>query len=176
MSKKQTEELLKKRKVAYIGGFWDYKNKFVKSFYEAYGKESDVYFEHYQKKALASWIDENSSECLLTVIGHSYGANSAARVVAKGHRVDRLITIDPVGRFKPNLKNVAKFSGAWTNYIATGGGIFNRNNLVARAGSRYGHKPKIYADQHISVDKDHVAIFYQCCSLELNKCEPSESA
>ena len=109
-----------------------------------------------------TWIDENNSKYSVTVIGHSYGGNSAARVVAAGHRVDHLITVDPVGRFKANFKNVAKYSGTWTNYVATGGGM-NGNNLVARIGGWYGHKPKGYADHHISVNKDHVDICFQYC-------------
>ncbi|USD21226.1 hypothetical protein [Microbulbifer variabilis] len=140
----------------------DDKNEFVKSMYEAYGKEGDIYFEHHQKKELAAWIDENNSEYSLTVIGHSYGGNSAARVIAAGHRVDHLITADPVGRFKPNFTNVALYSETWTNYVATGGGM-NRNNLVARAGGWYGHKPEWYADAHIPINKDHVEICFQYC-------------
>ncbi len=140
----------------------DNKNQFVKSMYEAYGKDDDVYFEHYQRKALAAWIDENNTNYLVTIVAHSYGGNSSAIVVAAGHRVEHLITVDPVGRFKANFNNVAKYSNIWTNYVAIGGGM-NINNLIARMGGWYGHKPKGYADEHIAVDQDHVAICYQCC-------------
>ena len=149
-------------RTAYVGGFGDCRNKFVRRMFEAYGKNGDLYFEHYQERALAEWIDESNSNYSITVIGHSYGGNSAARVVANGYRVHRLITVDPVGRFKPNFKNVAKYSAVWTNYVATGGGI-NRNNLIARMGGWYGHRPKQYASHHICVDKDHVDICFQCC-------------
>lgn len=152
----------KETRVAYIGGLWDDRNKFVKNMFEAYGKKGDVYFEYHQKKSLAIWIDENNLEYSVIVIGHSYGGNSAAKIVATGCRVDNLITVDPVGRFKPNFRNVSKFSGTWKNYVAIGGGM-NINNCVARVGGWYGHRPKDYADIHIPVDKDHVAICFQCC-------------
>ena len=153
----------KDRKTAFVGGLWDDKNKFVKFMYQSYGTEKDVYFEHHQKKQLATWIDENNSTFFITVIGHSYGGNSAARVVASGHPVDILVTVDPVGRFKPDFIKVTKFSGNWLNFVATGGGLY-LNNIVARLGGWYGHKPKGYADQHtLAPDKDHVAICFQYC-------------
>jgi RHS repeat-associated protein len=153
-----------KTKTAYVGGFGDDGNEFVKGMYDKYGQEGDVYFEWHQGKELAAWIDSNQ-EFNLTVIGHSYGGDTVATIVSKGHYVDNLITVDPVGRTKPNFEAVAEHSGTWTNYNAVGGGRMNMNNFVARVGGHWGDRPGNFADSHHRVDADHV----QACLIH---CRP----
>lgn len=82
-------------RTAYVGGAMDSISKIVYGRYVEHGGPNDVYFEWTQGGEPAAWIDANQAS-ELTVIGHSYGGDTAAEVVASGHYVDTLITVDPV--------------------------------------------------------------------------------
>src|SRR5262249_8306507 len=99
---------------AFVGGFFDYAIRGpVYSAYTQYIQDSPslgaAYFTWDQRSALASWIDANGGA--VTVVGHSWGAATAATVVAAGHQVESLITVDPVSWLRPDYVAVAANAG-----------------------------------------------------------------
>ena len=158
---KEAHERALTRRTAYVGGAHDGKGGPVLAAFEKYGGQNDAYFEWTDGEALANWIDSNQGD-YLKVIAHSYGGDTAAGVVANGHYVNELITVDPVGRFMPNLANVAKNTGVWTNYDSVGGGE-TWNNLVATAGGAWNNRPMGFADYHHTSNLGHVGICVQFC-------------
>ena len=156
-----------KKVTAYVGGAQDDHYEHVKSIYEQYGGDDDIYFEHHQKKELALWLDNNLGN-ETTVIGHSWGGHSAMEVIARGHWVDNLITVDPVGGWvggRPNLLKVVRNTGNWTNYDSIAKGLKD-GNFIAKIGRAYNSKPFGYADSHIEVNLGHVGICYQYCKTQ----------
>lgn len=155
-------------KVAFVGGAADDNpagSRVVRDAYDAhidkYGKDSAAYFEWTEHEKLALWIDQANGNA--TVIAHSYGADIAAQVVANGHTVDRLVTVDPVGWSRPNLSNVAANSNVWQNYDA-GDTLNNWNNIVATAGGAWNSLPQGYATSHQRYGRlDHVQICQVFC-------------
>lgn len=90
----------------------------------------------------------------LVLIGHSYGASTAATLVANGLSVHTLITLDPVGWQRPALANIPGHCQLWLNFRAAD----RRHcfaNLVARAGGWWQHRPRAFAHQHIDIAFDH---------------------
>jgi len=119
---------------------------------------SGAYFQWYESDALAQWIDANGGN--VNVIGHSYGGDMAAEVVAAGHAVNALRTVDPVGWARSNYAYVAANSDSWVNYVAAGGGV-NWPNFVAGIGGAWNSVP--HADNFL-VNADHVGVCYPYCS------------
>ena len=148
------------RPVAFVGGALDKPNKLVHGAYKDYRETSPsvpaVYFTHDQGDALAKWIDlRNAMGTKPNVIGHSWGAATAATKVSEGHEVHELRTVDPVGRSRPDFNKVAQFSEIWTNYHATGGKTFSWSNFAAGLGGAWKGAPGGFADNHLKVEMNH---------------------
>jgi hypothetical protein len=127
------------------------------------------FFKHSQGKMLKAWIDKQTAAGLKTrVISHSWGADTALGIVAKGHKVDKLITVDPVGWFRPNLANVRKNAGVWLNYDADSPGrSFDGGNFWAWIGRSYNNAPEGYAHKHYDIPTlNHVQICQAFCRQE----------
>lgn len=108
---------------------------------------------------MGSWIDANNGA--VSVIGHSYGGDTAASVVAAGHSVQSLTTIDPAGWFRPNLTAVAANAGTWTNFNVIGGsGSFV--NFIAGIGGAYNSAPMGIANRFRNIPSDHAGVMYRC--------------
>ena len=158
------------RPVAWVGGADDRRSRIARRVFDDHRVEGrDGYFEHHQRDALADWIDrQNARGAKPLVIGHSWGAVSAARVVAEGHEVHELRTVDPVGRNprfrRPGfLRKVARNAGAWTNYDSTST-AWTRNNIVAWLGGSWDDLPGPYATLHVEVPElDHGEICETHC-------------
>ena len=119
-----------------------------------------VYFQWDQKEGLATWIDQNKGQ--VEVVGHSYGGDTAASVVANGHFVVSLVTIDPVSWIRPDFSAVVGNVGAWTNYNSTSG-QFTFANFIAFVGGAWGSGPRDFANRHTDVNNyDHADIGYKC--------------
>lgn len=158
---------LKTRHIALVGGFFD--RTVGRIVWGAYNEMKDValsigsglevrYFTFDQGKELAEWIRERGGD--VTVIGHSYGADTAASVVTRpGNRVKTLITLDPVGRtFRPDFGAVRANAGEWFNYNAVGGSSFRFPNFVAGVGGAWNEGPLGHATVFQNVSLDHAAI------------------
>ena len=155
-------------KVAFVGGAADDNpagSRVVRDAYDAhiakYGKDSAAYFEWTEYNKLALWVDQAGGNA--TIIAHSYGADMAAQVVANGHLVDRLVTVDPVGWIRPDMAQVAANTNIWQNYDA-GDSLNNWNNIVATVGGAWNTAPQGYATTNQKYSQlDHVQICYYFC-------------
>lgn len=77
----------------------------------------------------------------ITIVGHSYGADAAFSLVAV-HRVDVLISIDPVGRFRPSWTNIRAGAKTWLNVRAEPSEDRDtRDDLIAGIGGKYPRPP-----------------------------------
>jgi len=130
--------------------------------FRKFSQAGDVYFEWGESKKLAQWIQQNQAN-ELTVIGHSYGGDTAATVVARGNYVDTLVTVDPVGRFKPNFGKVASNSGVWVN-IDSVSTIKNGPNIISYLGGRFDSRPQGFADVFLESQLDHVDVCSRYCA------------
>lgn len=138
-------------KIAVVGGFFDdtlnalgYNSpgRDLESFLRSKGYDVE-YFTWDEGSRLGNWIDKGNGSAL--VIGHSYGGDTAASVIAGGHRVRYLVTADPVSMFRPSLEAVSANSGMWFNINAQGGGSAN---WVAGLGRSWDNAPSGYATLH----------------------------
>jgi hypothetical protein len=147
--------------VAFVGGFFDKTiHGPVLQAYEAYTGDK-AYFQWYESEALGQWIDANGGN--VSVIGHSYGADMAAEVVAAGHAVNSLRTVDPVGWIRPDYASVAANSGSWVNYNATGAGA-TWPNFVATVGGAWNGAPSGHATHINAQGYDHAGVCFRYCT------------
>jgi len=114
------------RAVAFVGGALDGVMKALKDiaveFQQANPGVAVAYFSYAQGKGLQHWVEaqDKATDHHVAVIGHSWGADTAASRVAKGMPVKLLVTFDPVSTHRPNFKDVRKSSGTWININGTG--------------------------------------------------------
>ena len=162
----------RRRVVAWVGGAADGWSRVVKSLYESHkespyvGDDDTEYFKHWERGKLADWIQKHQ-DAHITVIGHSWGAAAAARVVAQGNAVDKLVTVDPVSRRwrrRDALGNVAKHAGVWHNYDSVSRKWYRLPNIISRLGGRWNDAPEAFANEHTRVDLDHVRICLVHCA------------
>jgi pimeloyl-ACP methyl ester carboxylesterase len=121
------------------------------------------YFQWYQYRAIKRWIQQHQHQQTL-IIAHSYGASTAAAIVAEGYRVSELITIDPVGWRKPSTMQLRRFCQHWRNYCAADARL-NFANLVARCGGHWNDWPATSAHQHQRLEVDHAMIVSKVLTL-----------
>jgi len=144
---------------AFVGGFFDYTIKGpVFQSYQRYIEthENAAYFTWDQSEALAAWIDTNGGA--VSVVGHSWGGDMAAKVVASGHNVSSLTTVDPVSWARPDYSAVAANSDIWINLNATGGGA-NFANIIAGIGNAWNNAPTPYATFSRNINsRDHATV------------------
>ncbi len=132
-------------KVAFVGGAGDsIDSELMGKMFKNHKYPGDKFFTWDQSAELAQWIADNGGN--VTVIGHSYGADTAASVVAAGYSVDRLITVDPVGWSRPEFSRVVENSAIWENYNAMGSDPNSSwPNTVAYLGGKWGGDVGKYA-------------------------------
>jgi pimeloyl-ACP methyl ester carboxylesterase len=159
--------------LAFVGGFFDYTESLLLgqgapttyNEYLAYVKSNpgvDVqYFTWDDKAGLTAWgnrVDASGGQ--ITLIGHSYGAATAASAVADGLKVQTLVTLDPVSYIRPDFQNVAANiapGGQWLNFVAAGGGL-TLPNAIAGIGSAWNDATTGYATSTTNVSTDHGGI------------------
>lgn len=140
------------RPVAWVGGALDPTTRLLKRFV----RPGQQYFRWTEPRALGRWLDAHQHQNAL-VIANSYGASTAVAVVASGHPVAELVTIDPVGWLKPNGLAVQKYCRTWQNFQAADQSV-NIANLVAMAGGHWRNWPAAFAHRHLQVPADHAEI------------------
>ena len=148
-------------KVAFVGGLFDQSISGIvqqtANLYNINHPNSSSYFNFGQENDLLSYINSNQGH--VVVIGHSYGGDTAATAVAQSSfKVDALLTLDPVSLFTPSYQQVANNTNTWLDYNAVGGGITDRNNVIAGLGGDWGQPVARFATQFYNVDLDHAAI------------------
>lgn len=92
----------------------------------------------------------------LSVYAHSYGADTAATVIAAGHTVDTLVTYDAVGWTQPDFASVANNSGSWQDSYVSGGA--NVPDVVASIGGAWRGAPGSYGNSRLVQNANHVSI------------------
>ncbi|RVU33533.1 hypothetical protein EOE67_16075 [Rheinheimera riviphila] len=140
------------RPVAWVGGALDPTTRLLKRFV----RPGQQYFRWTEHRALSRWLDAHRDQQAL-VIAHSYGASTAVTVIAAGHPVAELITIDPVGWRKPRGAALQLYCQRWSNYQAVDT-KFNVANLVATVGGSWRRWPAAFAHQHLEIPADHAEI------------------
>lgn len=146
----------------FVGGLFDEtKGKQVKSFQEAFYGDAN-YYTWDQGDALLRFVNSLPVNEAITLVGHSYGGDTAAFVAARACRkVENLITIDPVSRvgvgsvFGPSYSDVAANTDRWTNINAVGGSASEMSNVVAGIGGYWGTGPRGYADYYAESNTTH---------------------
>lgn len=152
--------------IAFVGGFFDATISAldgelgtVKNYARDYKRDhpgDDVqYYNHEQGEQLRAWAASTGGQAV--VIAHSWGADTAASVVAGGTKVATLVTLDPVSYARPDFVKVSANTGKWVDLNATGGG-FTLPNTIAGAGSPWNNAPQGYAQVFKNVNLDHANI------------------
>jgi hypothetical protein len=154
--------------LAFVGGFFDSTLSLLSSIgvdgpmdaaYNAFKRANptaDVkYFTWTDASGLAQWANQNGGQVM--VISHSYGADTAASVVASGVKVQTLVTLDPVSYVLPSFQQVAANAGQWLNFVAAGGGL-TLPNAIAGVGGAWNNATQGYATRTVDVDVDHASI------------------
>lgn len=159
----------------YFGGAGDSQSEIVKRTYDInydeHPERLPLYFQQDQGKLSLAFARRIGGARELNLIGHSYGGAAAAQLAKRlqqfdDRRVDTLIGIDPVGKVlgahtpgDNRLDNV--------DYVVhvdlNGGGFFNRNNIIERAGKFGGGGiPDVFqhsADVRIAHKLDHAGFY-----------------
>ncbi|MDJ0947277.1 MAG: RHS repeat-associated core domain-containing protein [Kiloniellales bacterium] len=126
-----------------------------------------AYFSWDEPEELADFIEAHKGA--VAVFGHSYGADTAAAVVAAGHRVELLVTVDPVSNFGvgswfgPSYSQVQLNARTWRNYNATKGDL-TFGNVVAGLGGSWDGGPRSYS-KHFDRPYNHGEIMAVCGSF-----------
>ena len=152
--------------IAFVGGFFDSTlnlisgNSPMASAYSAFKADNPgvdaQYFTWTDASGLANWVNQNGGQ--VTVVAHSYGADTAASVIASGVKVQTLVTLDPVSYVQPDFQQVAANAGQWLNYVATGGGL-TLPNVIAGIGGAWNNATMGYATHTTDVNNvDHANI------------------
>lgn len=119
------------------------------------------YFSHDQPGAIRQLIEGLPAGTQVSLVGHSWGGDTAAQVAARlgaeGRRVADLVTIDLVGNFiGPTFYNrVAGGTKTWLNVNAVGGTWWETSNLIAGIGGPYGTGPRGIAQGFIEAPVTH---------------------
>jgi len=150
---------------AFVGGFFDFSTNgpavtAYNNYVFANPDAGAVYFTWDQAGALGSWIDANGG--WVEVFGHSYGGDTAASVVAAGHPVFYLATIDPVSLFRPDFAAVRANASFWIDYNATGGSSTDSSNMIAGIGGAWNTAPASYATVFVNLPTDHAGAMSIC--------------
>lgn len=138
--------------VVWVGGALDAQTRLLARHVQAHHH----YLQWYEQKQLRQLLQRYPSEQLV-LIGHSYGASTAAKLVAKGHSVHVLITLDPVGWQPVALHRIPQHCHYWLNVRAADTKA-NFANWVARAGGWWQHAPRQFAHQHLEIHADHALV------------------
>ena len=156
-----------RKMVIWVGGAGDgpgRSNQTVYDIYENYtgilGEGNILFFTHRQHKELEETLKANA-DAEITLVGHSWGAATAARVVARGDHVEELITVDGVSRRRPDYGAVAENSGNWINYDSIK--FEDRSDFISWLGGRWDDAPKGFANEHIRARSSHVQICIDHC-------------
>ncbi|MBY0337188.1 MAG: hypothetical protein K2X11_11280 [Acetobacteraceae bacterium] len=151
--------------VAVIGGFgdskWGHAPGLLRDQRDEIGSRRAAAFQHFEMDRINDAIVAQPAGTRIILIGHSWGADTAAQIVAslgqRGRTIDTLVTVDPVGRGVSDdfLQRVSAGAGRWINVQAVGGGTLDPSNLIARVGGPYGDRPAAFATEHLRSPYSH---------------------
>lgn len=132
----------------FIGGggdnLWTHQVEYYAADYERANPTFTCKFASYtNRRFIDEYIRSLPANSHITIVGHSYGAHEAFRTAQwSGRMIDKLISIDPVGRIGPAWSSVRPWSRIWLNVRAepqnaqrTGG------DWIADRGGKYPRPP-----------------------------------
>lgn len=147
--------------VVFVGGAGDANSNIVKGYYDDFVRNHPElvakYFSHDDGTAILDYINSLPPNAPVTLVGHSWGGDTAVKVSASLNRkIDMLITIDPVGHVaNATLVAAAKNVTERINVNSVGGSRFDWSNMVAGIGSPYGASPRGIANTYIETNTVH---------------------
>ncbi|MBW6398701.1 alpha/beta hydrolase [Roseomonas sp. HJA6] len=119
------------------------------------------YASHDQPARIRSLIETAAPGTRVVVVGHSWGADTAAQIVDRlareGRPIDMLVTVDPVGPFLSDdfFRRVRAGAREWINVNAADRNPSNPSNQIAELGGQYGQRPQRFASQHFDAPFAH---------------------
>jgi RHS repeat-associated protein len=151
----------------FVGGGGDRMTGIVREYARAFEQQHpgrDVHYQGYVNKAgLLDLINSTPANQPVNVIGHSWGAHTAADAVARASRpVNLLITIDPVGR--TSVRNPANNTGTWINVDAAPSSR-NRSDTIASIGGKPSPVPTSSSIEQYIMNTNH-GDFWQMMDLQ----------
>ncbi len=147
----------------FIGGAGDATSKVVANYASRHNKAygNSVYFPHDADDEILALIDQLPTCEPINLVGHSWGADTAALVAARSpRRIDLLVTVDPVSSlavgspFGPSYDDVAQNVDDWVNVNAAPTKR-DPSDDVADLGGKWGEGVKGYPDTYMEVDANH---------------------
>ncbi|RMB52119.1 hypothetical protein C8J44_3147 [Sphingomonas sp. PP-CE-3A-406] len=128
------------------GGGDDWFSHIVESYAEQYRKSNPTYqcpyFSWTAGSGIVSTLENAAKGSFITVIGHSYGADTAFSAIQRGRPVNTLISIDPVGRFRPAWATISGRCLTWLNVRAEPSvGNRSTDDTIASLGGKYPPPP-----------------------------------
>jgi RHS repeat-associated protein len=131
----------------YIGGFGD--SWFFHQVEKYPMGPNSYYFRWDQTDAINDLIHKQLPCEPINLIGHSYGADTAASIAVDSGMVNLLVTIDPVSWFGPNYDDIKSSVKTWVDVNATGsdpglGNLVN-GNFAAGIGGAWNAGPSATA-------------------------------
>ena len=153
----------------FIGGLldrWDHRN--VGRFFDQLKVDNltgpgDILFDWDERAGIEAYMAGLPPGTPVRLIGHSWGADTAAQIAAAagqaGRPIDMLVTIDPVGRGVGSnfFDRVKQGAGRWININAVGGGSSESSNIVAGIGSSWNMGPMGHAHEFVNAPVPHLA-------------------
>jgi pimeloyl-ACP methyl ester carboxylesterase len=144
----------------FVGGAADASTERVKKYYNDFRDNYDRnarYLSWQDMDGILDAIRGAAPGQRVNIIAHSYGAHTVGLGVGMmaptGIHVDKLITIDPVGR-SLNPGTLRGAVGTWVN-VASDASDPNFSDMVATLGGKGGHLPADSADANYTVDTNH---------------------
>lgn len=128
------------------GGFDDKVTHIVEDYRVRYAAANPGYQCHYfpwKNEAGIAGPSMHLQPVIITLVGHSYGADSAFSVVTGSKRaINVLISIDPVGHFRPSWASIRGKCQIWLNVRAEpSSNKRSFDDTIARIGGKYPRPP-----------------------------------
>lgn len=128
------------------GGGDDWFSHIVERYHAEYSQAnpnfSCRYFSWTGGDAIRRLLNGDAKDGNISLIGHSYGADTAFWVLKDVATVDLLISIDPVGRFKRDWTSIRADARVWLNVRAEPNAETDTfDDTIAWAGGKYGRPP-----------------------------------
>jgi pimeloyl-ACP methyl ester carboxylesterase len=142
----------------FIGGAGDNTKGAVKNYFDQYHQSNpnSRYFNWDQGSDIQNLINSISPDEPITLIGHSWGADTASKLVlANPGMIDTLITIDPVSWNTPSYVNIDRLVGTWIDVDAHSTDPLQISNVIAWLGSDWGMGPNGIAETFIYMQANH---------------------
>ena len=118
--------------------------------------QQTAYFSWDQGSDIQDFINSQSADEPINIIGHSYGGDTAAEVTADSSRaINMLVTVDPVSMSQPNFTSVANNSALWVNVNAQPSNSMQQSNVIAGVGGAWDSDTEESADISINAAANH---------------------